>query len=161
MKNESVETYLKSRVNDLLNRVEKFEKRIFTDREEFMKTREVVKSHKKSNPSGSYEDVKSDLIRLMDLHYYSFLMEQNLQHILNTLIELNTMSNIFDIDLGLDENKKEAMKNISNQKSDIFIVNDSGDVVFSDEDFKKVITEALETRKASNDSLKEMYENLQ
>jgi hypothetical protein len=160
MKNESVEVYLKGRVSELLNRVEKFEKRIISDREEFAKTRKGLQDHKKNNPNGSYEDVKDNLRKLMDLHYYSFLMEQNLQHNVNTILELSTMAKFFDIDLGLEGDRAEAMKNISNAKPDIFTINDSGEVVLADDEFKNMISQALESKKVDNNNLKDMYETL-
>jgi phosphoglycolate phosphatase-like HAD superfamily hydrolase len=160
MKNESVEVYLKGRVSELLNRVEKFEKRIISDREEFAKTRKGLQDHKKNNPNGSYEDVKDNLRKLMDLHYYSFLMEQNLQHNVNTILELSTMANFFDINLGLEGDRAEAMKNISNAKPDIFTINDLGEVVLADDEFKNMISQALESKKVDNNNLKDMYETL-
>lgn len=160
MKSEAVETYLKGRVSDLLKRIQSFEGKIISDREEFMTIRQKVQAYKKQNPGSTYEDVKEDLLKLMDLHYYSFLMEQNLQHILNIALELNTMCNIIDLDLKLEGENAEAMKNIAKAKPDIFTLNDKNEIVFADDEYKTMITSALDTKKQDLENLKDMYNSL-
>jgi hypothetical protein len=161
MKVEAVETYLKGRVLDLLKRIQSFEGKIISDREEFMTIRKKVQAYKKENPGSTYEDVKDDLLKLMDLHYFSFLMEQNLQHILNVALELNTMCNVIDLDLNLEGENAEAMRNISKAKPDIFTLNDKNEIVFADDEYKTMITSALDTKKQDLENLKDMYNSLQ
>lgn len=160
MENNQLENYLKGRVSDLLDRVRTFEKKILEDREAFAATRKKLQDYKRDNPSSSYEEVKSDLASIQDLHYNSFLLENNLNLVVSNLVELSTLVSFFNVELGLDEEKKAALDTISSINPNVFTVNDKGEIVITDDELSQTVKATLESKMNDPENLSEIYKSL-
>jgi len=160
MAKTTVEIYLKEKVGEYLKNIEIFEKKHIADREEFVNLQKKTQSFKMNNPEGTYEDVKEDLIRIQEVHYWSYLLEQNMKHELIKAKELLTFSDLIGINLELEGDNAEAAKIIRSQESDMFHVNSKGEVALLDNEFKPQLEGAINNRKADNTNLKTMYENI-
>jgi len=111
-------------------------------------------------PNTPISDVKDDLIRLQESHYNAFLLEQNLQHTLNVLIELGNMSNILNIDLDLDEDKSRKLKDIAQNSSDLFMINGNNEVVFADNEIRELVEKTFKERNSNEELLTTLFEEL-
>lgn len=157
---KKVDTYLKDRINELLKRANLFEKRVLSDREKFLESQKIVQDFKRDNPSDPYDKVKDDLITMQESHYNSFLLEQNLQHTLNTIVELNTMASVLEIDLQLSEDYDKALKFISNSPNNLFTISDSDEVVLADNELRPVVEKALAERQKDPNNLRDMFSQI-
>lgn len=160
MENNQLENYLKGRVSDLLDRVKTFEKKILEDRENFAATRKKLQDYKRANPSSSYEEVKGDLASIQDLHYNSFLLENNLNLVVSNLVELSTLVSFFNVELDLDEEKKAALDTISSMNPNVFTVNDKGEIVITDDELSQTVKATLESKMNDPENLSEIYKSL-
>ena len=160
MEKATVEMYLKEKLAEYLRNIEVFETKNLADREEFTSLQQKTQMFKKDNPKGTYEDVKEELIRIQEVHYWSFLLEQNMKHELIKAKELITLSDILGVDLGFEGDKEEAVKAIRSQESDMFFVDGKGDVSLLDNEFKPQLEGAINARKADTTNLRTMFENI-
>ena len=136
MEKEKVEIYLKEKVGEYLRTIEVFEKKHMSDREEFVNLQKKTQMFKKDNPDGTFKDVKDDLIKIQELHYWSFLLEQNMKHELVKVKELLTLSDILGVKLDLVGDHVKAAEAIKGQESDMFYVDKSGGVSLLDTEFR-------------------------
>ena len=160
MAKTTVEIYLKEKVREYLKNIEVFEGKHIADRKEFNELQQKTQMFKKDNPEGTYEDVKEELIRIQEVHYWSFLLEQNMKHELIKAKELLTLADIMGIDLELEGDDAEAAKAIRSQDSDMFHIDSKGDVVLLDNEYRPQLEGAINQRKADTNNLKTMYANI-
>jgi phosphoglycolate phosphatase-like HAD superfamily hydrolase len=156
----NLKTYLNTRVNELLTKADLFQKQLISYRENFVDLRVKLQATKKVNPNTPISDVKDDLIRLQESHYNAFLLEQNLQHTLNVLIELGNMSNVLNIDLDLDEDKSRKLKDIAQNSSDLFMINGNNEVVFADNEIRELVEKTFKERNSNEELLTTLFEEL-
>jgi|31_taG_2_1085359.scaffolds.fasta_scaffold00206_13 hypothetical protein len=160
MENKDLTIYLNQRIKELLTKAQAFEKKVISDRESFMKSMETVKKAKESGESLDFKDYKEDLINMQKTHYNSFLLEQNLQHILNTVIEISNMSNILKVDLDLTEEDSKALDAITKSSSNLFTLNKSGDVVLAETEMKPMVEQAMNQKITEDSQLKVLFDNM-
>lgn len=160
MAKATVELYLKEKVKEYLKTIEAFEKKHLADREEFITLQQKIQMFKANNPDSSYEAVKEELIRLQEVHYWSFLLEQNMKHELVKTKELITLSDILGIDFELEGDDNIALQNIRTQDSDMFQLDKDGEVILVDNSFKPQLEGALNSAKTNVENLKVMYSNV-
>jgi hypothetical protein len=160
MEKEKVDIYLKEKVGEYLRTIEVFEKKHISDREEFINLQRKTQMFKKDNPEGTYKDVKDDLVKIQELHYWSFLLEQNMKHELVKVKELITLSDLLGIELDLVGDDAKAAKAIKSQSSDMFYVDKAGEVSLLDTEFRPQIEQAINSKKTDIDTLKSMFDNI-
>lgn len=160
MAKTTVELYLKEKVSEYLNNIEAFEKKHLADKEEFDSLQKKTQTFKSTNPDGTYEGVKAELIRIQEVHYWSFLLEQNMKHELIKAKELLTIADISGVDLELNEEHTKAAQMIRSQESEMFFVDGSGGVALLDNEFKPQLEGALNARKTDTNNLKAMFDNI-
>tara|TARA_R110000772_G_scaffold59348_8_gene134400 strand:+ start:383 stop:883 length:501 start_codon:yes stop_codon:yes gene_type:complete len=160
MSKEKVEIYLQEKIQEYLKTLEVFEKKNLADREQFVSIQQKTQMFKKDNPEGTFKDVKENLIKIQELHYWSFLLEQNMKHELVKVKELIVLSDILGIKLELVNDHQEAVEAIRKQESDMFYVDKSGGVSLLDTEFKPQIEAAINDKKADEENLKTMYSHI-
>ena len=156
----NLNVYLNTRIEELLTKSILFEKKLISYREDFIMLKARLQATKKADPSTPVSKVKDDLVKLQESHYNAFLLEQNLQHTLNVLIELATASNILNIELNLDEDKKKRLEEIAKSSSDLFTINENKDVVFVDNEVRELIDKTFNERNSNEELLKTLFEEL-
>lgn len=152
--------YINEKVKELLEKAEAFEKRVLSDREQFFQSQLAVQTLKKNNPDAKYTDAKEDLVTMQKTHYNSFLLEQNLQHVLNTLIELNNMAIVLKIELDLNEEQKKALELIGKSSTNLFTLDKDKNVVFADNEFKPVIEKEMNDKQNDPKTLESMFSQI-
>ncbi len=160
MAKEDIEIYLKEKVGEYLKNIEVFEKKHHSDREVFVNLQKKTQMFKSENPKGTFKDVKDDLVKIQEVHYWSFLLEQNMKHELIKVKELVTLSEVLGISLEFEGDNKKAIDAIKLQESDMFYVDKAGGVSLMDTEFKPQIEEAINSRKSDPENLKVMYSNI-
>jgi uncharacterized protein YbcV (DUF1398 family) len=160
MENKELNVYLNERMKELLNKAQAFEKRVISDRESFMKSMSAVKKAKEDNKDTNYKDHKDDLINMQKTHYNSFLLEQNLQHVLNTIIEVSNMANILKVELDLPEEEKKALETITKTSTNIFTLDKAGEVVLADSEMRPMIEQAMNEKITDDTQLKVVFDNM-
>lgn len=162
MKVEQVETYIKEKVKETLGVIESFEKKVIDDRTNVEEMRKRILKNKDEN--GSWKDVKDDLIGIQKVHYYSFLLEQDLKNQHIRAEELLTQANVFGIDLGLEGRDAEAAKNILKGQNSMFGMSrdNKGNPIINllDSPLKAQIEFGIESRLKDEKGLQEIYQNM-
>jgi hypothetical protein len=161
MENKDLTIYLNERMKELLTKAQAFEKKVISDRESFMKSMETVKKAKDSGEKVDYKDHKDDLINMQKSHYNSFLLEQNLQHVLNTIIEISNMANVLKVELELPEEERKALDTITKTSTNLFTLDKEGNVVLADTEMKPMVEQAMNQRVADDSQLKVLFDNMQ
>lgn len=160
-KGKNMETYIAERLKEVLNRTEVFEQKVIADQEEFMKLQTEIAMFKKENPDGTYKDVVDKLRRMQELHYYAFLLEQNLKNELIRAEELGILADIMNFDLGLTESQQDAMKLIRSGESSIFAVNSKGEVGLLDGPARESIEAGINMQKGNPEVLSRTFLQIQ
>jgi hypothetical protein len=156
----TVENYVKDRIFNGLSNLEAFESKNLKDKEEFMALQQSTQLFKKDNPDESYKAIQSDLVRIQELHYWSFLLEQNMKNDLIKIRELILIADLTGIDLELDEDKAKAVEVIRSQDSELFQVNSSGMVSLVDSEFRPDLEKGINDRKSDPKNLETMYASI-
>ena len=120
MSNKAIETYLVEKIKEFLNTAEIFEREVLASQEKHMTNQIVVQDYKKKNPDGNFTEVKKNLIDIQDSYYKSFLLEQNLRHMLSTLKELYLMAQSTGVKIDLSENHKSVIDEIMKHSNNVF-----------------------------------------
>jgi hypothetical protein len=149
--------YINEKVKELLDKAEAFERRVLSDREEFFQSQVAVQSAKKANPDAKYTDVRENLITMQKTHYNSFLLEQNLQHVLNTLIEMNNMAIVLDIELDLNDDQRKALDIIGKSSTNLFTLDKEKNVVFADNELRPVVEKEMNDKQNDPKTLESMF----
>lgn len=157
MAKKTTEIYLNEKIKELLEKANYFEKRVVKDREDFFMNQIKVQEFKKDNPEGTFKDVAESLKTMQETHYNSFLLEQNLQHILNTVMELNNMAQILDVEIDLSDKEREALDKLSQASTSIFTLDENKEVVLADTEMKEYIEKAAKERLGDDKGLEQMY----
>ena len=152
--------YINEKVKELLEKAEAFEKKVLTDREAFFQSQLAIQTAKKDDPDAKYTDFKDELVTMQKTHYNPFLLEQNLQHVLNTLIELNSMAAVLKIDLDLDEDQKKALDLIAKSSTCLFTIDKDKNVVFADNEFKPIIEKEMNDKQNVPKTLESMFSQI-
>ena len=157
MEKSKTNIYLNEKVKELLEMAQAFEKKVISDRESFFTSQVAVQTIKKNKPGAVYTEVKEDLLTMQKSHYNSFLLEQNLQHVLNTLIEMNTMSIVLGIELELNDDEKSALKEIGKSSTNLFTLNKNKEVVYADNELRPVIEKTINEKQNDPENLEKMF----
>jgi hypothetical protein len=159
MTNET-QVYLDTKINEYLKKSILFEKKLFSYREDFTMTKAKLQALKKIDPNTPISNVKEDIVKLQENHYNAFLLEQNLQHTLNVLIELGNMANVLNIDLNLSDDYKNRLADIVKSSSDLFMVNENQEVTFVDNEIRSTIEKTFNERNSNEELLKALFDEL-
>lgn len=157
MAKSKTDIYLNEKVKELLEMAQAFEKRVISDRESFFTSQVAVQTLKKNNPEAAYTEVQEDLVTMQKSHYNSFLLEQNLQHVLNTLIEMNTMSIVLGVELELTEDEKSALDVIGKSSTNLFTLDKNKEVIYADNELRPMIEKTINEKQNDPETLKKMF----
>ena len=160
MSKSQANIYVNEKVKELLEKAEAFEKKVLLDRERFFQSQLAIQTTKRDNPDAKYTDVREELVTMQKTHYNSFLLEQNLQHVLNTLIEMNNMAIVLKIDLDLTEDQRKALDIIGKSSTNLFTLDKDKNVVFADNEFTPVIEKQMNDKQNDPKTLESMFSQI-
>lgn len=150
--------YILTRIKEKLNEVNVMERRVISDKKDGQELQVLIQNAKRENPEASYKELRVELTRLQELHYFSFLIEEQQKLNISILKELATMADILKIDVDVEGEDKQALDFVKGMDNTMFIVDSQGDIIIPNSDNKKLLEESIKKQATSEQKLKEVYE---
>lgn len=119
-----------------------------------------VSSRKRNEEGLKYSDVAKDLEEIQEKHYTSFFLEQSMKTIVSEIKLLDTIAKEFKVEPELSDDDKMKLNFIIENNTDVYtIVN--GKVEIANNELYQQISEALKKKVSEENSLQQMFNNIQ
>jgi hypothetical protein len=152
---ETINETLKIQVKDYLDTANLLDRKLNEDRQYY----EQLKTKKKEDPSITFEDMQEELESLTRRHQRGVLMMKDLESLMNRLTVLNNLAVIGDVDLGLSDDDKAILDNVS-KVTNLFFSSNKGEVVDLQKDIIEKFISETATKYITEDNLREQFNNL-
>lgn len=156
--NDSATIYLKEKLKECVGSIQAFIKKIYDDQGTIQILRKEIESVKKEYGEDGYDQVKDKVSKLQKLHYDMFLLDSNLKQMQAIVYEFSTMANVLGVDVGLSDESKKSLDNISLESPHTFMVQ-GGEVVEAPTQVANIIRTSFAEKVGTDKALREIYEN--
>ena len=152
---ETINETLKIQVKSYLDTANLLDKKLNEDRQFY----EQLKKSKEANPSMEFEEMQSDLETLTRRHQRGVLMMKDLESLMNRLTVISNLAAIGEIDLGLSEEDKSTLENVS-KVTNLFFSSNNGEIVDLQKDIIEKFISETATKYITEENLREQFKNL-
>lgn len=152
---ETINETLKIQVKSYLDTANLLDKKLNEDRQFY----EQLKKRKEANPSMEFEEMQSDLETLTRRHQRGVLMMKDLESLMNRLTVISNLAAIGEIDLGLSEEDRSTLDNVS-KVTNLFFSSNNGEVVDLQRDIIEKFISETATKYITEENLREQFKNL-
>jgi hypothetical protein len=157
-KRKSIEAYIQSKIMEYLNKSSEFYKKIQSSQAIIENVDASIRNLKREKGDEGFEQAKQQLITLQEVHYNMFLLDQSVKQIQFGIHELSLIAQIFDIDIPLEDDRKEFYNVVSKTNPHIFEI-EKGEVVMVKNEMTSVLTNAMNKKLHTDESLMKIYAN--
>lgn len=155
----SIEGYIKEKVKEYLITSSAFFKQIQSNQAALKKNQEDIIKLKADKGKGGFKEAKGKIIKLQEVHYNTFLLDQSAKHLQGTIYELNVLATLFNIELDIPEGAKDYYDTVVATSPHIFTLQD-GQPAMVDSEVTTTIMDALQNKIQSEEALKQIYASM-
>lgn len=158
-KTNDIEKYIKEKLKEYIATSSVFTQRIQSDIGAQALFIEEIKRIKADKGEKGFPEAKGKIIKLAEVHYNMFLLDQSLKQLQGIIHEYGTLCKLFDVEVDVPEDAKAYYDTILSVNPHIFVV-EQGQPVFVNNDLNTQLMDALRSKSNSEEALKLTYQTI-
>lgn len=159
MKTNNIEGYIQEKIKEYVNTASAYSQRVQSDIGAFDLIKADIQKLKADKGEKGFPEAKGKIVKLQEVHYNMFLLDQSMKQLQGILYELGTICRLFGLEVELAGEAKAYFETMSSVSPHIFVI-EQGQPVLVTNDVTTPLIQALQAKMESEEALQAVYKSL-
>lgn len=159
MKTNNIDKYVVEKIKEYVNTASAYSQRVQSDLGALALIKSEIQKIKADKGEKGYPEAKGRIVKLQEVHYNMFLLDQSMKQLQGILYEYGTICKLFGITVELPKEEKAYFETMSSVSPHIFVI-EQGQPVLVTNNVTTPLIQALQSKMESEEAAQEIYRSL-